>query len=111
MPRPNLQEAIKTGLLTPVQLGSLIGVSAPTIRALCDTERIRYLIRPARRKELRIPANTAILDLRRHKYLVGPVPEALVLAARFYIVQQAAKGTPVPDADIPPECLAQEPTT
>ena len=111
MPRPSLQDAIKTGLLTPNQLGQTVAISAPAIRSWCEQGKMRFEIRPtASRKEFVIPANLAILDLKRMGHLTDDtVPEALVIAARFYIALRQARGTTVPDDEIPAECVAATP--
>lgn len=105
MPRPNLQEAIKKGVLTPGQLSQMVGISTPTIRSLCLSEKLRHIIKPSSRREIGIPANLAILDLHEiGHFKTSNVPEELILAARFYIAHRQLTSHPVPDSQIPAEC-------
>ena len=105
MPRPNLQDSIKRGVLSPNQLATLVGLSCPTIRRMCLENKIRHSMKPGSRGEIEIAANLAILDLTEEKFFsLRHIPPELILAARFYIANRQDTAHPVPDHQIPPEC-------
>lgn len=98
MPRPTLEDSIKTGLLTPAGLAKILGISPPTVRKMISLGRLKTVPKHFS-KERVIPATEAVAAIA----ILGheTSPPILLIAARFYVARRMAEGKPLSPDEIP----------
>lgn len=108
MPRPNLEHAIKKGVLTPAHVATFLGITAPTVRKMVEKQQLRCARKPPS-GEISFTAIDLIHDIRRLPgFADQPLHPRLLMAAVFYVSRRAAEGTPIPIEAIPPEVIVEQ---